>query len=543
MTTLTRTAVHPLLLTAALVVAGCGSYDDPSRTTQVSAASETTDAQRSADAPAVAVAPPAAAKSAPSLSETRPPAAAMIAATEQQANRAISAAQLKPRALADTDVKPTTRPAVPTAASTLSVVPKRLVMGTVSTGKYATGTVTLTNTGSEPITISQCKTSCGCTSANCPKGESIEPGGSREVEIRITAGSRARQINKTVTFIVEAQKPVTLPVSVEVIAYVTITPQTIDPDVNADGKLVLKATDDVPFRIISITPAVVEALSDAEAVEHELYISWDKWRELGQNRRLVVNIDHPEVEQVSALVRTRPQQANAAVRPNQLQQKRDALLRDGVVNPPLTEPGPAQKLAVAVKYGDVKQISEAIGTGLGQSERDELLGLASRYGQIEVMSLLLENGANAETKDKFGRTAMLAAVQSRNTEAVTSLLARGADANARDLQLGTPLQRAAGFFGNEQMVLALVKAGADVNASDKNGQTPLMWAARWGDAGRVQVLVNAGANANVRDDKGMTALDYARNRKGEGTKALIAIIEPLAAGDGTSGDSDKPSVD
>ena len=131
--------------------------------------------------------------------------------------------------------------------------------------------------------------------------------------------------------------------------------------------------------------------------------------------------------------------ANAAVPGNELQRKKARLRANGVIDAPLAEPGPAQKLAVAVKYGDVKQISEAIQKGLDQSGRDELLGLAARYGQIEVMSFLLENGANTETKDKFGRTAVLAAVQSRNTEAVTSLLARGADANARDLRQGTAL--------------------------------------------------------------------------------------------------------
>jgi len=404
--------------------------------------------------------------------------------------------------------------------------------------------VTLTNTGTESITIDQCKTSCGCTSTNCPKGEQLEPGASRDVEIRITAGTRARQINKTVTFLVSDQRPVTLPVSVEVIAYVTITPQTIDPEINADGKLLLKSGDGVPFRILSVSPDVVESLDDAEALEHELIVSWDTWRELGENRRLVINIDHPEVEQVSTLVRTRRRAAKpVAGAPNALQQQRDRLRGNGVVDKPLAEPGPAQKLAVAVKYGDVTLISEAIGTGLIQSVRDELLGLASRYGQIEVMSLLLEHGANAETKDKFGRTAVLAAVQSRSTEAVTSLLASGADANARDLRQGTALQMAAGSFGNEQMVNALVRAGADVNAVDKNGQTSLMWAARWGDAVRVELLVKAGAKVDVRDDKGMTALDYARNRRGEGTRELIAIIEPLTGDEGKPSDSGEPGVD
>ena len=116
-------------------------------------------------------------------------------------------------------------------------------------------------------------------------------------------------------------------------------------------------------------------------------------------------------------------------------------------------------------------------------------------------------------------------MQSRKTEVVTVLLVNGADVNARDLQEGTALLRAAGSFGNPPMVEALIKAGADVNATDKNGQTALMWAARWGDSARVNALITAGANANVRDSNGMTALDYARNRKGEDTQKIIASIE------------------
>jgi hypothetical protein len=451
------------------------------------------------------------------------PIAALIAETETDARQAIRETGLENTAATRT---PTTQP----AESTLSVEPTRLSLGSIATGKFARGSVTITNTGAEPITINQCKTSCGCTSTKCPKGETLAPGQSEEVEIQITAGTRARQINKTVTFLVDGQRPVTLPVSVEVIAYVTINPQTIDPDVNADGKLVLTATDGQPFRITGMNPSVIEDYEDIEAIEHEVYVSWDKWRELGQNRRLTIDVDHPEVEQVAALVRTRPQTARNA--PGQLRGTADGSQASGI-NKPLLNPSPAQTLAVAVKYGKVDEISEALGTGIDQADRDALLNLASRYGQVEVMSLLLENNASVESKDKLGRTAVLSAVQSRNSEAVVLLLSKGADVNARDAQEGTALQRAAGSFGDEAMVKSLIKAGADVNATDKNGQTPLMWAARWGDSKRVQALIDGGAKVNLRDSKGMSALDYARNRRDKDMtqkNQVIEIIGPIAEG-------------
>ncbi len=546
MTTFTRTiARFPiarfLVLAGIVTVAGCGSYDDPQQTTK-SQTKPAADTQAVADAKPAAELPTEIAESKPA---PKLPVEALLATDEAQARRAIREAGLP-----DTTTTATTRPATPQLTeSTLSVEPTRLSLGTIATGKFARGTVLITNTGTEPITINQCKTSCGCTSTNCPKGETLSPGQSEEVEIKITAGTRARQINKTVTFLVDGQKPVTLPVSVEVIAYVTLNPQTIDPDVNTDGKLVLTATDGQPFSILSMNPDVIDDFEDIEATEHEVYVSWERWRELDgpNNRRLTISIDHPEVEQVTALVTTRrPQQRAPNVADGPLLGRADQLRRDGVVDKPLMDPTPAQTLAVAVKYGKVAEISEALGNGIDQTDRDALLNLASRYGQVEVMELLLENGASVESKDKLGRTAVLSAVQSRNAEAVRVLLAKGADVNARDAQQGTALQRAAGSFGNQAMVEDLIKAGADVNAADKNGQTPLMWAARWGDSARVQALVDGGAKVNLRDSKGMSALDYARNRRDKDLtqkNKVLAIIQPVAESKVDSGAAGEPGVD
>jgi len=531
--TMTRSSIARFLVLAGIVtVAGCGSYDNP----QQSAKSETkpvAETQTVADAKPKGELPTQIA-AAPKL-----PVAALIAANESEARKAIRDAGLQDTA-ATRIPTPTTQP----AESTLSVEPTRLSLGSIATGKFARGSVVITNTGTEPITINQCKTSCGCTSTKCPKGETLAPGQSEEVEIQITAGTRARQINKTVTFLVDGQRPVILPVSVEVIAYVTINPQTIDPDVNTDGKLVLTSTDGQPFRITGMNPSVIEDFEDIEAIEHEVYVSWDKWRELGQNRRLTIDVDHPEVEQVSALVRTRPQTIRNSA--GALKGTAGGLQGSGVVNRPLLNPSPVQTLAVAVKYGKVDEISEALGNGIDQADRDALLNLASRYGQVEVMDLLLENDASVESKDKLGRTPVLSAVQSRNAEAVVLLLARGADVNARDAQQGTALQRAAGSFGDEAMVKSLLKAGADVNAADKNGQTPLMWAARWGDSKRVQALIDSGATVNLRDSKGMSALDYARNRRDKDLtqkNEVIAIIGPIAEAKTDSGSAGKSGVD
>jgi hypothetical protein len=378
--------------------------------------------------------------------------------------------------------------------STVSVDPDRLDLGSIATGQHATGTVRLQNTGAEPVTIQDCKTSCGCTSTNCPRGKELKPGDSAEVEIRVTGGARPRRISKTVTFRVVAQQSVILPVTVDVIAYVMIAPMTANPSEGPESKVVLKATDAQPFRITSMIPPIIEELPAEAAIEHELVINWAVWREQGEKRRLSFNLDHPRASQVSMTVRVMADRAGKAVPP---------------------KPEAVVQAEIAARQGKTDDLRKYLKGDLDEDQITELLRLAARHGRVEAMGVLLEAGASPTATDLRGRTPLMAAVQSRKPEAIRFLIDNGADVNARDQLQGTALVRAAGTFGNLEAVQVLLSAGAEVNVQDKNGMTPLMWAARWGDAQRIEALVKAGAEVAVRDNTGRSALDWARSRVGK----------------------------
>ena len=91
---------------------------------------------------------------------------------------------------------------------------------------------------------------------------------------------------------------------------------------------------------------------------------------------------------------------------------------------------------------------------------------------------------------------------------------------------GTALAWAAGPFGNIATVELLLKAGANANASDNNGMTPIIWAARYGDAERVEALVAAGADPAVKDGAGKDAADYAMARSDTAGKAIVEVLSP-----------------
>ena len=88
----------------------------------------------------------------------------------------------------------------------------------------------------------------------------------------------------------------------------------------------------------------------------------------------------------------------------------------------------------------------------------------------EVISILLETGANINEGDRFGWTSLMtAAAFNPNPEATAILMKAGSDVNARD-ELGmTPLMYAveANEYNLEIVITILLRAGADINARDK----------------------------------------------------------------------------
>ncbi len=95
------------------------------------------------------------------------------------------------------------------------------------------------------------------------------------------------------------------------------------------------------------------------------------------------------------------------------------------VNSSITaEYGKATPLAVAIAKGDVSAVKKFIGYGIDVNETSNdmtPLMIAARYNQVEIINLLLENGAKAKTINTKGFSALKFAQLSNATEAVTVL--------------------------------------------------------------------------------------------------------------------------
>ncbi|KAI7759595.1 hypothetical protein LZL87_013996 [Fusarium oxysporum] len=149
------------------------------------------------------------------------------------------------------------------------------------------------------------------------------------------------------------------------------------------------------------------------------------------------------------------------------------------------------------------------------------LTLASYYGHRVLVKLLLEKGADVESKDdKYGRTPLSWASRNGHVAVVKLLLEKGADVESKDEDRGTPLSCAV-ENGHEAIVKLLLEKGADVESKDNHGRTPLLWAARNGNEAIVKLLLKKDANVKSEGDDGWTPLSWAARN---GNEAIVKLL-------------------
>jgi uncharacterized protein len=178
----------------------------------------------------------------------------------------------------------------------------------------------------------------------------------------------------------------------------------------------------------------------------------------------------------------------------------------------------------------------------GLSLKPKWRGALCIVGLIATITVAAAWRLNAGSEQERRKAALITAVKQNDTTVLKTLLAEGADPNARDASpIKVPLwQRLRQLFTgrgrgrhlgptallilnggaslpsgyleppeNVEAVRALLDGGADVNATTSDGTTALMHASLYRHYATIDLLLARGAEVNRKSLAGNTALNYA----------------------------------
>ncbi|MCA9174009.1 MAG: ankyrin repeat domain-containing protein [Planctomycetales bacterium] len=174
----------------------------------------------------------------------------------------------------------------------------------------------------------------------------------------------------------------------------------------------------------------------------------------------------------------------------------------------------AVETLVAARTGERRSLDEAQVDGM------TALHWAAHHDHLATALSLLEAGAAADVRTRYGVAPLAIAATNGNARLVERLLSAGADVESAQAHGETALMIAA-RVGVAATAAALLKRGAKVEAKLPGGETPLMLAAHEGHADVVQLLLDHGADRQTTLKSGFNAFLFAAR---QGQREVLQVL-------------------
>ncbi|KAK4216522.1 hypothetical protein QBC37DRAFT_337951 [Rhypophila decipiens] len=192
-------------------------------------------------------------------------------------------------------------------------------------------------------------------------------------------------------------------------------------------------------------------------------------------------------------------------------------------------------LRLAIRRADEELVSCLIDNGADVNAKgingESPLHLAALQGDLRVVQILVENRARKFATDLDGKQPIHWAARRGHYQVVEYLLSSSGD---RDTKLKRTPLFAACSAASILTIRVLLDYGASINPRDIDGRTPLHLASSIGAKEVVQHLLVEGADPNIKDNKGLTPLQLAAF--GGWAPVVAALLSAAALVDETSED-------
>lgn len=194
---------------------------------------------------------------------------------------------------------------------------------------------------------------------------------------------------------------------------------------------------------------------------------------------------------------------------------------------PLSPRGRENRLLLAARRGELDVVKALVEGGERVNPpsgwRTPLIA-AALHDQVAVMEYLLDRGAQADARDRLGRSALWAALWAEKAAAARLLIARGAAVDVPAKSGETPLFLAV-ERGLVDLARELIARGADVDRPSPGvllvGYRPLHRAAMMGRLDVLRLLLEHGADPQAKTPQGQTAADLAQGPQADAIRALL----------------------
>lgn len=190
----------------------------------------------------------------------------------------------------------------------------------------------------------------------------------------------------------------------------------------------------------------------------------------------------------------------------------------------------------AIRDGEINKVEKLLQEGINpNAQNDSGWTALSMTDNIDILKLLIDNGADPNIKSVIGATALWFAVSRDNFNNVVFLLEAGANPNIGSNGDGLNTLMLAAANGYYDIAKELISGGVNVNF-ENDGGTAFFMALYEGHETIAQLIVDSGFDPSTKNSLGFTPLMYASyGERVDMVKFLLKLeVDPTIQEDGTT---------